>query len=653
MHDLLKDLASLRPGAVVRYGLPLAAVGAMTLLRLVAPLDVAPFLLYLPVIFLATLALGRGAGAVGLVASTLAAAYFFVRFDLVWQLSLSEVIALVQYLIVGAAMILICGSLRQAFIEGEAVLVRLNEANSYLESSSQYLEAARREAEDARAAAESANQAKSEFLANMSHELRTPLSAIIGYSEMMLEELDEGSDGAGLSADMRKIEGNARHLLGLINDVLDLSKIEAGKMDVYAETFSVVTMLEDLSTTVGSLIGKKGNRLDIRLAPDLADMHSDVTKVRQILLNLLSNAAKFTEGGTITLSADRLADPDGVDRLVFAVADTGLGMTEEQLAKLFQRFQQADSSTTRKFGGTGLGLSLTKAFADMLHGSVSVSSKAGQGSRFTFTLPSTYVPESREFDRPDPDVLADGDGDLILVIDDDRDQQILITRFLHRAGFRVQVAGSGRMGLDLARKLRPRAILLDVMMPGIDGWSVLSELKATPDLSDTPVVMVTSVDQRSLADALGAADYMLKPIDWNRFGKVMDRFRTSGESAHRVLLVEDDAVIRMAIRGSLEEAGWTVVEAGDGAQGLAAAATSGPLQLVLIDLNMPVLDGFDFLAEFRTVPGCAEVPVVVLTGRELTAADRKLLRGGSQVLNRGDLSLATLVERLQLLAGAP
>ena len=506
---------------------------------------------------------------------------------------------------------------------------------------------------DARDTAERANEAKSLFLANMSHELRTPLSAIIGYSEMMQEEIGDGADASELAPDLRKIEGNARHLLGLINDVLDLSKIESGKMEVYAEEFDVAGMARDVASTVRALVARKGNTLAVNLEPGVGVMRTDVTKLRQILLNLLSNAAKFTEHGTITLSAMRLPGGGGGDWMVFRVSDSGLGMTEEQLGKLFQRFTQADASTTRKFGGTGLGLSISKAFGVMLGGDLSVDSVPGQGSTFSLFVPALLAddasPPSADGDAAAPAMQpgaasgAEGSRGAVLVIDDDPAQRDLMTRFLGREGFGVVTAADGHAGLHLARSVKPRAILLDVTMPGLDGWSVLSALKADPAVSAIPVVMVTFVDERGLAATLGAADYVMKPVRWETLRPVLERFR-GGDGT--VLVVDDDADMRRRARFVLERDGWTVMEASDGQGGLARIDQGLP-DVVLLDLEMPVLDGFGFLQAFRAMPACASIPVVVLTAKDLTREDRRRLRGANEVLSKGVTSLGSLSRELK------
>ena len=378
-------------GPLARYGLPVATVAVATLLRFLAPLDVAPFLLYLPLVFLVTVALGRGPGVVAVGFSLAAAAWFFRRSDGTVSFSPGQVIALVQYLVVGGAMVWVCDALRRTMVEREETLGRLDAANASLRAGRAELEDARRDAEAAREAAEDANRAKSSFLANMSHELRTPLSAVIGYSEMLEEEAEElGQDT--LLKDLGKIKSNAKHLLGLINDVLDLSKVEANKMDVYAEDIDVGEFVRDAAGTVDALVAKRGNRLVLDVPEGLGTARTDATKLRQGLFNLLSNAAKFTEGGTVTLRVRRTAEPYG-DGLTFSVEDTGIGMSLEQVERLFQRFVQADGSTTRRYGGTGLGLALTKAFAHLLGGDVTVASEVGRGTRFVLTVPAT-LPET-------------------------------------------------------------------------------------------------------------------------------------------------------------------------------------------------------------------------------------------------------------------
>jgi PAS domain S-box-containing protein len=493
----------------------------------------------------------------------------------------------------------------------------------------------------ARDAAEEANRAKSQFLANMSHELRTPLSAVIGYSEMLKEEVEELGE-KHLLDDLEKIKSNARHLLSLINDVLDISKIEANKMEVFAETFRVAEMVKDVAATVGSLVEKGGNTLQVEAPDDIGTMHTDVVKLRQALINLLSNAAKFTEHGSICLTACR-GQIDGRDAVVFSVRDSGLGMSEEQVAKLFKRFSQADVSTTRRFGGTGLGLAITKAFTDMLGGTVSVESRLGEGSTFTIAIPATLLPAVVE---DGSETVVEAAEDLILVIDDDASARDLLTRFLTKEGFTVRVAADGRSGLALAEALRPRVILLDVMMPRMDGWEVLRSLKDDPRLAAIPVVMCTIIDEQNLGFSLGASDYLLKPVNWERLKEVLARVELHAAKGE-VLIVDDDADTRARLETLLAKQGWTATEAENGRAALEAVRKRAP-SLVLLDLNMPEMDGFTFLREFRSAPEWASIPVIVMTARDLSANERAELTGsGARVFEKGRVSMQDLVSQLR------
>ncbi len=493
---------------------------------------------------------------------------------------------------------------------------------------------------EAKNMAEEANRAKSEFLANMSHELRTPLSAVIGYSELLEEEMEDSDSKFGLE-DIRKIQSNARHLLSLINDVLDLSKIEADRMTTYAEEFAVADLLRDVQTTMGGLVSQKGNELLVQQSDDLGSMHTDQVKLRQCLFNLISNAAKFTERGTVTLHAYR----EGT-ALVFAVADSGIGMTPEQTAKLFERFTQADASTTRKFGGTGLGLAITRAFCHLLGGEIGVTSVYGEGSTFTIRIPA-FLPEPVDMQGHAAKEIKE-DKHIVLVIDDDESQRELLTRFLEREGFAVRVASTGRAGIELAREVHPRAILLDVVMPQMDGWSVLNVLKSDPALERIPVVMVTFVNEPGLGESLGAVETVQKPVEWEHLKSVMERFRGD---AGDILVVDDDADARARLRTVLQRNGWSVSEASDGQKALDMVLHAPP-QLILLDLTMPVMDGFAFLHELRGRPGVADIPVVVLSARDLDARDRNRLEGADQVLSKGDTNLRKLAGELRSLTPA-
>jgi CheY-like chemotaxis protein/anti-sigma regulatory factor (Ser/Thr protein kinase) len=349
----------------------------------------------------------------------------------------------------------------------------------------------------------------------MSHELRTPLNAILGYSEMLQEEALELQLVGGFGVDLKKINRAGKHLLALINDILDLSKIEAGKMELFLENFDLAVTIEEVASTILPMAEKNANKLHIQCAPDLGTMYADQIKVRQALLNLLSNAAKFTYQGNITLEAGRQSS-DGREWILFRVTDTGIGLSPEQIVKIFSSFTQGDASITRNFGGTGLGLVLSRHFCQMMGGDVTVRSVVGDGSVFTIKLPSVvseYVAES--FDEEGAEVIdpLTPTVSCVLVIDDDSTQRDLIQRFLRKEGFSVRTAAKGVAGLRLARQLLPAAIILDVRMPGMDGWKVLSALKADPNLCHIPVIMVTVIDDLAKGFALGAAEFVVKPMD--------------------------------------------------------------------------------------------------------------------------------------------
>jgi GAF domain-containing protein/DNA-binding response OmpR family regulator len=494
---------------------------------------------------------------------------------------------------------------------------------------------------------EVAGRHKSEFLANMSHELRTPLNAIIGYSEMVQEEA-EALGAEGLVPDLKKINSAGKHLLDLINSVLDLSKIEAGKMELYLETFSVPDMVRDIAGVVQPLAEKRSNRLDVRCDEGAGTMRADLTKVRQALFNLLSNACKFTERGTVSLTVGR-DSTDAGERLTFEVKDTGIGITPEQMTRLFHEFSQADAEVTRRYGGTGLGLALSRRLCRMMGGDISAESEAGRGSTFTIRLPASVTEPSAEAAavggaaRP-----ANGTAGTVLVIDDDATVRDLMERFLDKEGFRVVTAAGGQEGLRLARELRPDAITLDVMMPAMDGWAVLSALKSDHELSDIPVIMLTILDARNMGYALGASDHLTKPIDRDRLAAVLKKYRRDLP----VLVVDDDADLRRRLRRLLEQDGYSVAEAEHGRDALARLPEISP-GLILLDLMMPEMDGFEFVVELRRHEAWRAIPVIVITARDLSAEDRRRLNGYvEKVLQKGAYSRDALLAEVRELVAA-
>jgi PAS domain S-box-containing protein len=503
---------------------------------------------------------------------------------------------------------------------------------------------AKDEAETAKAESEAANVAKSEFLANMSHELRTPLNAVIMYSELLQEEaVDRGVES--FVPDLERIRAGGKHLLALVNGVLDLSKIEAGKMDLYLETFDIASMVREVATTVEPLIQKKSNKLVLQFPPDIGSMHADLTKVRQILFNLLSNAAKFAENGTITINISRDAGKGGW--ITFRVSDTGIGMTPEQLHKLFQPFTQADASTTRKFGGTGLGLVISKNFCQMMGGDVAVESEPGKGSIFTVRLPGDlYNPAVVDPAAPATTGQTVLSVTTVLVIDDEPAVRDLMSRSLGSEGIRIVTAADGEEGLRKAHELHPDLIFLDVMMPKMDGWAVLTALKADADLMRIPVVMLTIVTNKEMGYVLGASEYLTKPIDRDRLADVIDKYRPK-DPGRVVLVVDDDSATRQVLRRTLIKQGWSVVEAENGRVALERVATQKP-SLIMLDMVMPEMDGFQFLAALRKDEASASTPVVVLTSKDLTPDERAQLTGNvERILQKGAYSREALLSEVK------
>jgi len=499
----------------------------------------------------------------------------------------------------------------------------------------------------ARDQAEAMSRTKSSFLANMSHELRTPLNAIIGLSDMLVSNAARFGTEKALEP-LRRVHRAGTHLLSLINQVLDLSKIEAGKLELNVETISVAPLVDEVVGTARPLADQNKNNLTIDCPRDLPPIEADSLRLRQILLNLLSNACKFTKNGKVTLHVARSVK-DAQQFIEFAVIDTGIGMTPEQVGRLFEEFSQADASTARQYGGTGLGLAITRHLCRMMGGDVTVSSEPGKGSTFLVSLP---LASQQPLDEAAPQIVegstAESESGCVLVIDNDPTARELISDYLRQAGFSVITATGGREGLKLAKEHHPIAITLDVTMPDLDGWTVLAALRGDPQLSDIPVVIATILDERRQGMALGAVGYLTKPIDRDKLLELIRRHRTRAGPA-RVLIVEDDADQRQRVRMWLEPLQWLVSEAENGRVAIDQLKEIEP-DVILLDLMMPEMDGFQFVAALQEHSAWSRIPVIVITARDLSAEDRERLNSGVElILLKESFNPSDLVDRVRQL----
>lgn len=504
--------------------------------------------------------------------------------------------------------------------------------------------ALREEVRRAREEAKAAARAKSAFLANMSHELRTPLNAILGYAELLQEDArDLGAHE--LLPDLEKIQASGISLLALINDILDLARIESGRAVLYPEPVDLADLCDEVLQAVAPFAADNGNVASMQQADDAVVLVTDRRKLVQCLIHLMSNACKFTTHGRVTLTVGR-TDPTQPRMVCFEVRDTGIGIPPDQVEAIFQEFHQVDDSTTRRYGGTGLGLTITLKLVRLLGGDITVQSTPGEGSCFTIRVPDLAAVDEVQSPSAEPHTAPTHtpSGITVLVVDDDPSMRELLRRYLVGEGHTVLEARSGAEGVRLAELHRPDVICLDAVMPEMDGWSTLRVMKSRSSTADIPVVMVTMIDDRSRGIVLGAADYLVKPI---RKDVLLTSIRRLQPQRRPVLVVEDDRLTREMTSRMLRSEGYEVMEAENGRVALERIAEQLP-SVVLLDLMMPELDGFQVVTEIRRNPEWADLPIVVLTAMEIPPSQRGLLELQVQaVIGKGGHERALLVEEIR------
>jgi len=490
----------------------------------------------------------------------------------------------------------------------------------------------------------SANKAKSSFLANMSHELRTPLNAIIGYSEILMEDAEDEDNNHYIS-DLKKIKTAGINLLGLINEILDLSKVEAGKMELYLEEFDLFEVIKDVIDIIIPIAKKNNNKVEFINSKSKLLLKADKTKLRQSLLNLLSNACKFTKDGIIKIEIDPITK-NNKDCIQFSVSDNGIGMSDEQCKKVFEPFTQADNSTTREYGGTGLGLTITRVFCQMMGGDIAVESKVNEGTKFKFYIPKK-VKDLKNQAKVDPSIKLEPKNSKnskvrILIIDDDSTVHDLIHRHYKNNNFQIISAFSGKEGIDLAQKYVPDIITLDVLMPEMDGWSVLSKIKENKELSEIPVIMMSMINNENLGYSLGATDYMTKPIDWTKLNTIIEKYSIDLKST--ILIVEDDNSTRNLTKKILEKENINVETAVNGRYAIEVLKKIEP-GLILLDLMMPEMNGFEFIEIIKKNSDWIKIPIVVVTSKDLTSEEKNKLKGNVEtILQKGQFMKDDLIK---------
>jgi signal transduction histidine kinase/CheY-like chemotaxis protein len=493
---------------------------------------------------------------------------------------------------------------------------------------------------NAREKAVEATRAKSDFLARMSHELRTPLNSVIGFSNILLKNKPGNLERQDMVY-LERIRENGTHLLHLVNSILDLSKIEARRMNVNNAPVAISELVHDTVAQLQGQVGGRAVRLTAECPRDIAPIITDGPKLKQVIINLVGNALKFTTRGSVIVRVH--VDATSRCPTHIEVVDTGIGIPQDKLDHVFDAFEQLDGSSARAEAGTGLGLAISKSFCDLMGHSIEVESEEGRGATFRVVLREPALAgESRESkdSRSEkarstvPTPAATGHGLTVLVIDDEADSRMLLTHQLEELGAEVITVGSGEEGLRVARDRRPDLITLDVMMPGMDGWQVLRRLKAQTRLRDIPVVVVSVSATDKKGSLLGAVDHLSKPVSREDLLAVLGR--TSSRTARRALVVDDSAEARALLSGLLEEAGLRVVSAPNGHAALDALQSFAP-DVITVDLMMPEMDGLSFIQAIRRDQRFLRVPVIVVSAREPSPEELQRLSGETRaILQKGE-----------------